>query len=97
VTLDLIGDVRDDLYRPAQEIAATLSGDDFSIDAPAGDVGILPELHIGKALIVAQIEIGLCTILEHKDFTVLERRHGAGVHVDVGIELLERDAHATRL
>ena len=35
----------------------------------------------GEALVVTEIEIGLSTVVEDIDFTVLERTHRAGVYV----------------
>ena len=46
---------------------------------------------------MAQIEIGLGAVVEHVDFAVLIRAHGAGIDVDVGIELLQPDAQAALL
>src|SRR5256884_9985816 len=40
---------------------------------------------------MAEVEIGLCAVVGHVDFAVLKRGHRAGVDVDVGIELLNRD------
>src|SRR6185312_1827489 len=36
--LDLVGDVRDDLHRVAEVVAAALLGDDVGVDLPGGDV-----------------------------------------------------------
>jgi hypothetical protein len=41
---------------------------------------------------VAEVEIGLGAVVGHEHLAVLERRHRARVHVDVGVELLHRDA-----
>src|SRR3989442_9241556 len=41
---------------------------------------------------MAEVEIGLGAVVGHVHFPVLERGHRAGIHVDVGIELLNRDA-----
>ena len=41
---------------------------------------------------MTQVEVGLRTVLGHVDLAVLERVHGAGVDVQVGIELQESDA-----
>ena len=37
---------------------------------------------------MAQVKIGLRTVIGDKDFAVLNRIHGAGVNVDVGVEFL---------
>jgi hypothetical protein len=57
-----------------------------------GDVVLLGEGAVDEALVVAQVEVGLRAVVGHEYLAVLERRHGAGVHVDVGVELLHGDA-----
>src|SRR5680860_216531 len=53
--LDRIGNVRDDLNRCAEIVAAPLLGDDVLINAPGGDVVLLICRPTGKTLIVTQI------------------------------------------
>jgi hypothetical protein len=43
---------------------------------------------------VAEVEIGLGTVLGHEHLAVLVRRHRAGIDVDVGVELLQGDPKA---
>ena len=50
---------------------------------------------MGKAFIVAQIEISFRAVISHKHFAVLKRRHRAGVDVDIRIQLDQRDAKAS--
>ncbi|GGC85493.1 hypothetical protein GCM10007418_01590 [Halopseudomonas salina] len=38
-----------------------------------------------------QIQIGFSAIMGDKDFTMLERTHGARIDIDIGIELEHRD------
>jgi hypothetical protein len=45
---------------------------------------------------MAQVQVGLCAVLGHKHFAVLEGRHGARIDVDVGIELDQSDFEASR-
>ena len=45
---------------------------------------------VHEALVVAEIEVGLGAVLGDEDLAVLERAHGARIHVDVGIELEHR-------
>ncbi len=87
---DLIGHVRDHLHGFAQIVAAALAGDDLLIDAPAGQVVGLGQRSMGEALIVAQIEIGFGAVVGDEDLAVLERAHGAGIDVEIGIEFLKR-------
>jgi hypothetical protein len=46
---------------------------------------------MGKPLIMAQVKIGFGPVVGHKDFSMLKWRHGAGIDVEVGIELHEVD------
>ena len=92
--LDLVGDVRDHLHGLAQIIAAALARDDLFVDASAGEVVGLREAGMGEAFVVAQVEIGLGAVVGDEDFAVLERAHGAGIDVEVRIELLAGDLQA---
>ena len=42
------------------------------------------------------VEVGLGAVLGDEHLTVLERVHGAGVDVEVGVELLHGDRQAPR-
>ena len=43
---------------------------------------------------MAQIQIGFCTVFGHIDFAVLIGTHGAGIDIDIGVELLSGDFEA---
>src|SRR5204863_3869855 len=86
-SLDFISDMRNHLHGAAQIIAATLLAYDALVDLPGREVVALRHPHIGEALVVAEIEIGLGAIVGHEHFAVLERRHRPGIDVDVRIEL----------
>ena len=90
--LDLVGDVRDDLDGLAEVVAAALLGDDLLVDAAGGEVVVARELGVGEALVVAEVEVGLGAVVGDEDLAVLEGRHGAGVDVEVGVELHQVDA-----
>ena len=66
--------------------------DDLLVDAARGEIVALRELGVREALVVAQIEIRFRAIVGDEHFAVLERAHGAGIDVEVRIELLQRDA-----
>ena len=85
--LDLVGDVRDDLDRAAEVVAAPLLADDRVVDLAGGDVAGLAGGLIGEALVVAQVQIGLGAVVGDEHLAMLIGRHRARVHVDVGIEL----------
>ena len=52
---------------------------------------------MGKAFVVAEVEIGFGAVVGNENLAVLEGRHGARVHVEVRIELHQVDFQATAL
>ena len=86
--------MRDDLDGLAEVVAPPLVGEDGLVDLAACQVVRPRENAIREALVVSQIEIGLGPVGEHVDLSVLERVHRAGIHVEVGIELLKRHTQA---
>ncbi len=97
VRLDLVGDVRDHLHGLAEVFAAALLADDVLVDAAGGDVVGLAGGHVQEALVVAQVQVGLGAVLGHEALAVLVGVQRAGVHVDVGVQLLDGDREAARL
>ena len=89
--LDLIGDVRNYLNGRAQIVAATLLGDDPLVNSPGREIAVAPGGRAHEALVVAEIEVGLGAVGGDEHLAVLERAHGAGIHVDVGIQLHHAD------
>ena len=71
--LDLVGDVRDDLDRAAEVVAAALLGDDRLVDAAGGDVAELGQVLVDEALVVAQVEVRLGAVVGDEDLAVLVR------------------------
>ena len=90
-TLDLVRYVGDDLNGPTQIVSAALSSDDFGIDATRGEIVVLGHAGIGKTLVVTQVQICLGAVGGDEDLTMLNRAHGAWIHVDVGVHLQEID------
>ena len=95
--LDLVGDVRDDLYGAPEEVAPALLGDDRAVDAAGRRVGALGQVLVDEALVVPEVEVGLAAVLGDEDLAVLARVHRPGVHVDVGVEFAHRHPQATAL
>ncbi len=95
--LDLVGDMGDDLDGAAQVFAAPFLGDHRVVD-PAGGV-VVPLAHdrIGVAFIMTQVEIGFGPVIGDVDLAVLKGVHGAGIDIDVGIELLKGDCQSPAL
>ena len=94
--LNLVGDVRDHLHRLAEILAAPLFFDDRFVDLAGREVVHLPHLGGDEALVMSEVEIGLGAVLGHEHFAVLERRHRAGIDIDVGVQLDEGDFEAAR-
>src|SRR5262249_19432204 len=92
--LDLVGHVRDDLYGLAQILALAFLLNDRLINAARGKVAFTCERSMGEAFIVAEVEIGFGAGVKDVDFAVRIRTHGAGIDVDVRVELLQADAQA---
>src|SRR6185369_14566166 len=94
--LDLVGDVRDHLHRAAQVVAAALLVDDALVDLAGGEVVGLGHPGAHEALVVAQVQVGFRAVFRDEHLAMLEGRHGAGIHVDVGIKLHHRDFDFSR-
>ena len=88
--------MRNHLHRAAKIIAAPFLVDDALVNLAGGEVVRFFHLHRDEALVMAEIEIGFCAVIGDEYFTVLERRHRAGIDVDVRIELHHRDFDAAR-
>ena len=89
--LDRVGDVRDHLHGAAEIVAAPLLGQDLLVDAAGRDVVGLLRRDAGEALVVAKIEVGLRAVVGHEHLTVLVRAHGAGIDIEIGVELPQAD------
>ena len=95
--LDLVGDVGDDLDGLAQIGAPAFLGDDVAVDLPGGGVGAAGQVLVDEALVVAEVEVGLTTVVGDEDLAVLEGVHRPRVDVDVGVELDHGDPEAPAL
>ena len=95
--LDLVGDVRDDLDGAAEIVAAAFLGDDRGVDLAGRDVRGAGEVLVGESLVVAQVEIGLGAVVGDEDLAVLVGGHGAGIDVEIRVELDGRDTRAPAL
>ena len=90
--LDFVGDVRDHLHGAAEVVAASLLADHALVDLAGREVVALAHLHVDKALVVAEIEVGLGAVLGDEHLAVLERTHRSRIDVDVRVELEIGDA-----
>ena len=75
--LDLVGDVRDDLHRVAEVLAAALPGDHPGVDLAGGHVGLGGQVAVQEPLVVADVQVGLGAVLGDEHLAVLERVHRA--------------------
>ena len=89
--------MRNDLHGFAEIVAAALLGDDLLVDAAGGEIVVAGEAGVGEALVVSKVEIGLGAIVGDKNLAMLKRRHGSGIDVEIGIELLQIDPQAAAL
>jgi len=71
--------------------------DDLLIDPAGSEIVALAEIRMREALIVAEIQVGLGAIVGDVDLAMLERAHGAGIDVQIRVELLQRHAQPATL
>ncbi len=88
--LDLVGDVRDDLHRGPEVFTAALFRDHVQVDPARGHVVELRQRAVDEPLVVAEVEVRFGAVVGDEHFAVLERRHRAGVDVEVRVELHDR-------
>lgn len=88
--------MRDDLNGVTEVFAAPFLCDDRRVHLAGGDVRGAIQALIEEALIVADVEVRLSAVVGHKDLTVLERVHGAGIDVQIRIQLLHGYGQTTR-
>src|SRR5674476_277087 len=95
--LNFVGDVWNNLHRFAQVVAVAFFFQYAFVDLAGGEVVGFAHSCFHKALIVAQVKIGFGAVIGDEDFAMLKRRHGAGINVEVGVELDQSDFEAPRL
>ena len=95
--LDGVGDVRDHLDGAAQIVALALAAEHGPVDPAGRDAVRGARRHVGEALVVAEVEVGLGPVVGHEHLAVLVGRHRAGIDVEVGVQLAEADPVAAEL
>ena len=93
---DFVGDVRDHLHRAAQIVAAPLFGDHALVHLAGGEAVAAAHGGVDEAFVMPQIKVGFRTVVGYEHFAVLEGAHGAGIDVDIGIELEHGYVQAAR-
>ena len=78
--------MRDYLDRSAKKITATFLTNYRVVDLTGRKIIASTHARSHKALIVAQIKIGLRSVVRHEDLTMLKRTHGPRIHINVRIQ-----------
>ncbi len=86
--LDLVRHVGDHLYGAAEEVTSALGLEHIAVDLAGGYVAVAREAHVYEALVVAEVQVRLRTVVGNEHLAVLERGHGARVEVDIRVQLL---------
>ena len=89
--------MRNYLYGTPAEIPVTFFLKNRPVNLTGCHIGIFIKTLINESLIMSQIQVCLCTIVCYKNFSVLNRVHGSGVDIDIGIQFLNRHRIATCL
>ena len=87
----LVSYVRHYLHRSAEVAARTLAREDCGVDAARGEIARLCARNVRKALVVAEVEVGLRAVVRHEDFAVLIWRHRPWIDIEIRVELLHED------
>ena len=85
---DLVGDMGDDLDGGAQVVAPALPVQHRPVDLAGGNGAVAAEILVHEPLVMAQVQVRLGAVLGDEDLAVLVGAHGAGVHINIGVELL---------
>ena len=85
---DLIGDVGNDLHRGAQIVAPALPVQHGPPDLAGGDGAVAGQVLVHEPFVMPQVQVRFRAVVGDEHLAVLVGAHGAGVHVDIGVELL---------
>ena len=94
---DLIGDVGNDLHRGAQIVAPALPVQHGPPDLAGGDGAVAGQVLVHEPFVMPQVQVRFRAVVGDEHLAVLVGAHGAGVHVDIGVELLVADPDAPLL
>ena len=95
--LDLVGDVGDRLNGAPKVVAAALLVDHGLVYLAGGDGAAPGQVLVQEALVVAEIKVSLGAVGGDEHLPMLIGGHGAGVDVEIGIELLDDDGDTAGL
>ena len=85
---DLIGNVRNNLYGIAAEVAGAFPVQNTAVNATQSGAGITREADIHKTLIMAHGQVGFHTVVGHKNLAVLIRIHQPVIGIKISIQAL---------
>ena len=94
---DLIGDMRDDLYRTSAEVTVAFFLEYGPVNFSGCHIGIAVEAFVNETLVVPKVQVCLRAVVCDEDFPVLDRVHGSRIHIDVRIKFLHGDFVPSRL
>lgn len=94
---DRVDNVGYDLDSATEVLALALVLDDLLVDLAGGDVVVAGKVDTEVTLVVAEIQIGLATVMKDEALAVLLGVHGTGINVDVGVNLDGSDLEAEGL
>ena len=94
---DGVGDMGHGLNGATKEVAAALFGYKVEIDFSGGEIGGPGKFDVDESFVVPQVQVSLAAVLGHEDFAVLIGGHGAGIDVEVGVQLDYGDGYSSAL
>ena len=74
-----------------EEVAPAFLADEVQVHFAGGEVGGASQVQVDEPFVVAQVQVGLAAIVGDEDLSVLVRGHGAGVYIEIGVQLYYRD------
>lgn len=89
--LNSVGKVGDNLNGLSKVVSPALALDNVLVNLARSDVVVLAKGHVEVTFVVAEVEIGLSTVVQHVHLAVLSRGHGTGIDVHVGVDLDRSD------
>ena len=96
-SFDLVRYMRDHLYRFAEVGAFAFLIDHRLVNPARGHVIGLRSKDVQEPLVVPQIQVGFRPVFGNITFAVFIRVKGAGIHIDIRIQFLDRYAQPSRL
>gem|GEM_PF-5233001 len=88
---DQVSEVRDNLHSLAEIRPVSLTIEHLSVEL-TGTIGrMLIKGFINESLVMSEIEICLGSIIRHEHLSMLKRRHGSRIDIEIPVKFLHRD------